>query len=531
MTTGVGASAGAGLRKARRHKRRATAVFAAAGLVATAVLAGCGSSDSDSGSAATDTAGGDTTEQVVDDSEDNPLKGSSPTNMQGKSLTFGYSRIGGWPPSAAPEAMWPQFQAYAKENFGYDVELTFVEAPFGELFQKIAPTLAAGSQEYNLMIVDSQWLGALAEPGWIVAADKVYELNPELDIEPFSSLVTSTYQVYPDGSGQRWGFPQMPDTQGVFLRLDMLEDPAEQAAFEAATGKKLPTTYEEYENIMIDDLVEIFAFFNRPDEGMYGTALQYSKDYDFFSCAYYPFAYSQGGEIWDPATKQIWGILNSDINAKAMEEFVALKDLQPPSFATQGIGEVIDLFSTGRVFSGWQWLAVGKFMIPPELEGKVLAIPLPKWNGPDGQPNVIGAMGGQPWVINAFNDDDHMRVAIDFLKWWYLPDTQDEFIMNQGGLPWSKEGLNNEKYLNAFPYVKPFKYMLEEGRSQDFWHEPEYSQMLAIQQEAWNAYATGQVTSAKAALDYTAAKQQEILYNAGRTQEPPPEGTANLTLQ
>ena len=85
--------------------------------------------------------------------------------------------------------MWPAFQSYAKEKYGYDVsDLAFAEAPFGELFQKIAPTLASGSNEFNLMIVDSQWLGALSEPGWIVKADEVFALNPELDIEPYSSL-------------------------------------------------------------------------------------------------------------------------------------------------------------------------------------------------------------------------------------------------------------------------------------------------------------------------------------------------------
>jgi len=224
------------------------AALAAVGLASTAVLAGCSSGDdgaSDGGGDSSESAdGGDSGDsgdsgggETCADNPDNPLCGSSDTNMQGKSIEFGYSRIGGWPPSAAPESMWPAFQAYAKETYGYDVsDLAFAEAPFGELFQKIAPTLASGSNEFNLMIVDSQWLGALSEPGWIVKADDVFALNPELDIEPYSSLVTNTYQVYPDGSGQRWGFPQMPDTQGVFLRKDWLEDPANQAAFKDATG-------------------------------------------------------------------------------------------------------------------------------------------------------------------------------------------------------------------------------------------------------------------------------------------------------
>ena len=55
--------------------------------------------------------------------------------------------------------------------------------------------------------------------------------------------------------------------------------------------------------------------------------------------------------------------------------------------------------------------------------------------------------------------------------------------------------------------------------------------MLAVQQEAFNGYATGTVSSAAEALDYSAAKQQEILFNAGRTTVAPPEGTAGRTLQ
>ena len=134
----------------------------------------------------------------VAEAADNPLLGSNATNMKGKTLDFAYSRIAGWPPSAAPEAMWPAFQAYAQKTYGYTVnKITFAEAGFGDLFQKIAPTLASKSQQFNVMIVDSQWLGALAEPGWIVKADDVFKLNPDMDKKPYSSLVTSTYQGKP----------------------------------------------------------------------------------------------------------------------------------------------------------------------------------------------------------------------------------------------------------------------------------------------------------------------------------------------
>jgi multiple sugar transport system substrate-binding protein len=500
-------------------RRRLIKAGAAAGVAipAAGLLAACSSGGDD--------AAGGTTELAAD----SPLYGSNAENMQGKTLDFAYSRIAGWPPSAAPGTLWPDFQAYAKEKYGYTVnDITFIEAGFGELYQKISPTLASGSQDYNLMVVDSQWLGALSEPGWIVKADDVFAANPELDIEPYSSLVTNTYQVYPDGSGIRWGFPQMPDTQGVFLRKDMLEDPAEQAAFKAKTGKDLPTTQDQLMELEYVDLVAMIDFFHRPDKDMYGTVMMYSKDYDAFSCSYYPFAYSTGGKIWDPTTNDVYGILNTDVNAKAMDEFVGLLKYQPKNASTFFINEVLDLFNSGKAFSAWQWLAIGAFMGGDEAVVKkdmVISMPLPKWNG-----KLIGAMGGQPWVINAYNDDDHMRVAVDVLKWWYTKEVQDKFILENGGLPWSKEGGANPAYLEVAHYVKPFLYMLSEGRSQDFWHLPEYAEMLAVQQEAFNGYASGTVKSAKDALEYAAAKQQQILFNAGRTKTAPPENVDSLTL-
>ena len=461
---------------------------------------------------------------------DNPLLGSNETNMQGKSLTLSLAVIAGWPPSQLPIEMFPKFAEFAKEKYGYTVDVQKTEAPFAALFQKVAPTLASGSQEYNLIISDSQWLGALSEPGWIIKADDVYALNPELDIPVFSSLVRETYQVYPDGSGQRWGFPQMPDTQGIFMRLDMLEDPEEQAAFEATYGKPLPTTYEEFADMTIQEYEEVFAHFHRPEDDFGGTAIMYSKEYDFFSCAYHPYVYATGGDIWDPATGDVVGVLNTPENAAQLEYFVSLQQYQLDGSQDYGIGSMIDLFSQGKVFSAFQWLAVGLFMIPEELEGKVLAAPHPKFEMADGSKDVVGAMGGQPWVINSFNDDDHMRACIDFLKWWYTDETQADFIAG-GGLPWSEAGVNAEGFEESTPYTRAFKEMLQEGKSRDFWHLPEYAELLAVQQEAYSAYASGQVTDPQRVLDFIAAKQQEILLDAGRTTTPVPAELEGITLE
>ena len=509
-------------RLSRRHLLKGLALTAGAGL-----LAAC--APQAAAPVAAPAAGATAAPAAAPAAAGNPLAGTQGDEMKGKKLELSFAVVAGWPPSAAPAKLFPKFAAFVKQKYGYEVTARSTEAGFGALFQKIAPTLSAKSAEYNIMISDSQWLGALSEPGWIVKADDVFALVPELDIKPYSSLVKNTYQVYPDGSGTRWGFPQMPDTQGLFVRKDMLEDPKEQEAYKKANGKELPKTYDELEKLTIQEWEPIFKHFHRPADAkpLGGTAIMQSKEYDFFSCAFHPYVYATGGDIWDPKSGDVIGVLNTDANAKQLEYFKSLQQYQLSGSQNYGIGEMIDLFTKGQVFSAFQWLAVGLAMTSDIVKDKTIAVPHPKFKFPDGTTKVIGAMGGQPWVINKFNDDDHMRACVDFLKWWYTDETQADFL-KEGGLPWSEKGVNAPGFEESTYYAKAFKAMLGEGNSRDFWHLPEYANLLAIQQEAYSGYASGQYKDAKSVLDSIAVKQQTALLESGKAKSPIPDALKNV---
>jgi multiple sugar transport system substrate-binding protein len=437
--------------------------------------------------------------------------------------------IGGWLPSRLGVDMSPLFAEYAKKKYGYEVSFTFAEAPFSALFQKAAASLATRSQEYNLIIVDSQWLGALAEPGWIVHLDPLIEQFPELKIEWYDPVVENTYTIYPDGSDQHWGFPEEGDVIVLFVRKDYLGDPKEQKAFKSKYGFNLPQTFEDWEKILMPDFEKIAEFFTRPQKEVWGTAMQYQKEYDFMTMYLYPFMFSLGGEIWDPKERKMWGVINSDVNAKAMEWNKKMLKYQPPGALNYGISEEVDAFTQGKVATAFQWAAVGAVMISEQLKGKVDVVPPPAFKRADGSIHRVYSIGGQPWVINRFNDPDHMRVAVDFIKWWYLPETQLEYA-KRGGNPSDKATLTSPGFEDIQPWFRAYKYMLRTDRARDFWHEPKYSEMLSIQQEGWTAYASGQVKDAKNTLDWIAAQQQKIMFEAGRSKIPPPEGYENITL-
>jgi len=72
--------------------------------------------------------------------------------------------------------------------------------------------------------------------------------------------------------------------------------------------------------------------------------------------------------------------------------------------------------------------------------------------------------------------------------------------------------------------------MLEDGRSRDFWHDPKYSEMLAVQQEGYSSFVTGQSTDPQAVLDYIACAQQQILYDSGTSKTAPGDSCAMTSL-
>jgi multiple sugar transport system substrate-binding protein len=458
----------------------------------------------------------------LSEAADHPLKGQK--------IEMSILGIGGWVPSRLGVYMSPIFAEYAKEQYGYEVNFTFTDAPFSGVFQVAATSLEKESQEYNLIISDSQWLGALAERGWIVNISELIKVHPELAIEWWDPVVIDTYMEYPEGWGELWGLPQEADVLVLFVRKDLFGNPTEREAFKKQHDMDLPQMFEDFEALSMEDFEKIAKFFTRPEQGLYGTAMQYSHEYDFLTMYLYPFIYSMGGEIWEPKEGKIYGVLNSDINAEAMVWNKRMLQYQPPDALNYGISENMEAFAEGKVATALQWAAVGLAMITPENEENVIVVPPPGIKQRDGSLKRIYPMGGQPWVINAFNDDAHMRVAIDFLKWWYLPETQLEFAKG-GGNPAVKATLEMPGFDDIQPWFRVMKYMLKQEHARDFWHDPKYAELLAVQQDAFRAYVTKQIDDPALALEYAACQQQKILFESGKSTISPPASCINVSLR
>jgi multiple sugar transport system substrate-binding protein len=467
--------------------------------------------------------------------------------LAGSTVNLTILGISGWLPStlamemAAPDAntSFSEFAEFARDNYGYTVNFSFAELPFETLFEQARDSLANRSNDYNIIIVDSQWLGALVELEGIVnitgliedgIPDMGIDPQPNLSLRLFSPAVRDAYQVYPDGTDQLWALPQEGDAIVLYVNKSLLESPKERAAFEAEYGFPMPAAFEDFENLTMPEFEKMARFFTRPALCLYGTAMQHSRTYDFQTMFLYPFMFSLGGDSWNPKTREVYGVLNSDVNALAMEWNKRMLDYEPPGAADFGIEESIDAYCGGRVFSAFQWAALGPSMLAdPKVRENTLIVPPPGFVRSDGTFSRIYSIGGQPWVVNTYNNPEQMRVAVDFLNWWYLPEIQLEFA-RRGGNPIDARTVGDPSFESINPWNRAYKYMLQGNRSRDFWHEPSYAEMLAVQQEGFTAYLSGRTSDPMKVLNWIACRQQKILFDGGRSIIPPPGSCRNASL-
>ena len=91
-----------------------------------------------------------------------------------------------------------------------------------------------------------------------------------------------------------------------------------------------------------------------------------------------------------------------------------------------------------------------------------------------------------------------------------------------------KSVLESEGFDDIQPWFKAYKYMLSNGRTKDFWHDPNYAKLLNVQQEAFTSYAAGNAKDPQKVLDYVAYHQQKILHDAGETKQAPKGSAPSL---
>ena len=152
------------------------------------------------------------------------------------------------------------------------VKVKVETVPWPDFQTKAFTEFNAKGDAYDLVVGDSQWLGAGSTGGHYVDLTDFFE---KYDVaKSMAAATVAGYAEYPPGSKKYWAIPLEGDANGWAYRKDWFEDPKEKAAFKAKYDYDLdvPKDYTQ--------LRDIAEFFHRPNEKRYGVALYTDNTYD-----------------------------------------------------------------------------------------------------------------------------------------------------------------------------------------------------------------------------------------------------------
>ncbi len=390
---------------------------------------------------------------------------------------------------------------YEKET---GVKVTVETTPWADFQTKAFSEFNAKGSAYDLIVGDSQWLGAASEGGHYVDLTDFVKNNNVLD--KMAPATVKFYSEYPGGSGKYWSIPAEGDAVGWSYRKDWFEDPKEKEAFKAKYGYDLdvPKDWKQ--------LRDIAEFFYRPDEKRYGIAIYTDNSYDAMAMGFENALFSFGGDLGDYSTYKVDGFINSDKAVAALDAYKELYKFTPPGWAKTFFAEDNQAITENLAAMSMNFFAffpalVNEASNPNAKVTGFFANP----PGPDG--DQFAALGGQG--ISVVSYSENKEEAMKFLEWFIKDETQKKWA-ELGGYTCNKAVLESAEFQNATPYNKAFYDTM--FKVKDFWAVPEYAELLQqLNQRLYPAIVGGEGTS-KDTLDALAQDWNATFKKYGRGQ-------------
>jgi len=384
------------------------------------------------------------------------------------------------------------------------VSVTVETTPWADFQTKAFTEFNARGSAYDMIVGDSQWLGAASEGGHYVDLTEFFAEHNVAEI--MAPATVKYYAEYPGNSGKFWAVPAEGDAVGWSYRKDWFEDPAEMEAFKAKYGYDLapPETWAQ--------LLDIAEFFHRPDENRYGVAIYTDNSYDAMVMGVENAIFSYGGELGDFETYKVDGILNSEANVNALNDYKKLYSYTPPGWAKTFFVENNQAITEGLAAMSMNYFAFFPALLnestnPHAANTGFFANPA----GPTGAQHA--ALGGQGISIVSYSENQ--EEAFKFLEWFIRDDVQKRWA-ELGGYTAHAATLESEEFRNATPYNEAFYQTM--FKVKDFWAVPEFAELLTAANQRLYPFIVGDEGTAKETLDALAADWEETFKKYGRLQ-------------
>ena len=269
--------------------------------------------------------------------------------------------------------------------------------------------LSSGSNETDILLLDTCWLLEFAAAGWLEPLDGYLPDGYNDDFFPIAKDLTSY-------NGTQYGVLRQVDLSALFYRKDIFEE----------KNLQVPTTW--------DELIEVGKACS--EDGMWGYVWQ-GKQYEGLVCDWVEILHSLGGSIFDdynanPGERNV--TINSPEAVQAvnyMYDFLNVSKISPEGVLSYTEDTSREAFQSGQAAMLRLWQSAPPLLNDPETSNVAdtwAMAPIP--GGENGSRTCIG---GWAWGINAFSE--HKEAAWEVLDWFTSADFMAGQVINFGNQP------------------------------------------------------------------------------------------------
>ncbi|WP_258376474.1 sugar ABC transporter substrate-binding protein [Curtobacterium sp. MCBD17_028] len=275
-----------------------------------------------------------------------------------------------------------------KKQTGTKVQ--FVELPYDGLYNRVNSELNSGSVSFDVAALDAIWLPTFK--------DGLTPLNSMFTGDVKKDLFPAELQEGKIGSDYV-GMPAWTNSEILYYRKDLLDDPANKTAFKQKYGYDLtpPTTWQQYQDEA--------AFFTK--DGTYGTATKGAVETEYLA------ALSQAGEKNMVIDAKGNVTLGDTASLKALDFYTSMLKSSAPGAAQTDWAASQNLFYQGKtalmLFWGHAYRQIPK---DSKVYGKVGVAPMIA--GPAGVAGVPG-----PYYLSVPKASPNQAAAKKFIQFAY----------------------------------------------------------------------------------------------------------------
>jgi multiple sugar transport system substrate-binding protein len=406
-----------------------------------------------------------------------------------------------WDPANALIELSKDFEAQS----GHTMSFEFV--PWPNFADRMLNELNSGGKLCDLMIGDSQWIGAGAESGHYIKLNDFFAANG-IDMANFVPATVTGYAEWPKGTPNYWALPAFGDVVGWTYRKDWFERPELQAEFQEKYGRPLaaPATFAE-----LKDIAEFFQGREIDGKTVYGASIYTERGSEGITMGAMDVLYSFGFLYENPEKPyDMQGFVNSPGAVEGLEFYKALYECcTPPGMSNAYMGEGIDAYKSGQVAMQMNFAFTWPgFEVDPNVGGGKTGY-LVNPAGPRG--DKFAQLGGQG--ISVVSYSEKQDAALEYIKWFAQPEVQQKW-WTMGGYSALRSVVEDPGFAASQPYAQT--YLDSMAIVKDFWAEPAYAQLLQASQQRFHDFVVAGEGTAQEALDGLVADWTEIFEDEGK---------------